>query len=53
MAQAVASPIVATATEMRMPLPTPPSSRCSNSSSTLGLRRPLPRRRPHPPAWRP
>lgn len=46
MAQAVASPIVAIATAMRMP--TPASSRC-----TPGLLRPRPRRRAHHLGWRP
>lgn len=47
MAQAVDSPIVATATEMRKP--TPASSRCSRR----GLLSPRPRYRAPHPAWRP
>lgn len=47
MAQAVASPIVATATEMRTP--TPASSRCT----TRGQPGPRPRLRAPPRAWRP
>lgn len=47
MAQAVAKPIVATATEMRMP--TPASSCCSRR----GLLSPRPRYRAPHRAWRP
>lgn len=55
MAQAVASPIVATATEMRTPTPTPASTtRCSLRLLPGGLlRRPPPRHRAHRLAWRP
>ena len=49
MAQAVASPIVAIATEMRT-TPTPASNRCSQRPPVLS---PHPRHRAHRLAWRP